>query len=424
MKRIGLVIFWVWVFILFLLPAKDPDLGWQLRCGQLIWQGRGFCSENQFSVLMAGYKWVNHAWGYQALLYPIYKVGGLQIVNSLLMTGAFILFYLALDKWKTMYKLLAIATVIFLGWGVFNLGIRSQELGFFFLCLVMFLVRKKPILLPLIMLLWANMHGSFMLGLLVILGIGKYKLFLLALIATLINPFGYGIYQEAFRHVNSNLAELIAEWVPPVPVIWWFILVVGIISSAYLFYKKSHWALGILVIAVMILALKARRSVPEFFLVVYFVQSVLEIKFKKIIDDLVILGFIALIIAIVVFRGKGGIDRPDGAIAYLQSQQAEGNIFNRYEWGGYLDWQRPEQKIFVDGRMPAWPTSEKKSPYTIYLETLQTQPGWQETLAKYNIQWILISPKTFMDLLLQPDPKKYGWNEVYRDTNSVVYKKL
>jgi len=108
----------------------------------------------------------------------------------------------------------------------------------------------------------------------------------------------------------------------------------------------------------------------------------------------------------------------------LRQQPEKGNIFNRYEWGGFLIWQLPEYKVFVDGRMPAWEHPSGKSPYTIYLETLQNQPGWEETLKEYNINWILISPGTFMDLLLQPNPKKFGWEEVYRDKISVIYKRV
>lgn len=114
---------------------------------------------------------------------------------------------------------------------------------------------------------------------------------------------------------------------------------------------------------------------------------------------------------------------PCEAVDFLKKQPQKGNIFNRYEWGGFLIWQLPESKIFVDGRMPAWQTPSGKSPYTIYLETLQTQPGWQETLESYNINWILISPNTFMDLLLAPNPENFGWEKAYRDKISVIYRR-
>ena len=42
-------------------------------------------------------------------------------------------------------------------------------------------------------------------------------------------------------------------------------------------------------------------------------------------------------------------------------------------------------------------------------------------LAYYGMEWILISPDTFMDLLLSAAPAEYGWQEAYRDKISVVY---
>ncbi len=111
------------------------------------------------------------------------------------------------------------------------------------------------------------------------------------------------------------------------------------------------------------------------------------------------------------------------AAEFLKKQPEKGVIFNTYEQGGFLIWQLPEYKVFIDGRMPAWPHPSGKSPYTIYLETLQTQPGWQETLKEYNINWLFIGPGTFMDLKIRENPESFGWQEVYRDKKAVIYKK-
>jgi len=74
-------------------------------------------------------------------------------------------------------------------------------------------------------------------------------------------------------------------------------------------------------------------------------------------------------------------------------------IYNRYEWGGYLIKELPDQKIFVDGRMPAWINNKKhESPYLTYLHILQTKGDWVRQLANLQTDYILISPYTFMDL--------------------------
>jgi hypothetical protein len=93
-----------------------------------------------------------------------------------------------------------------------------------------------------------------------------------------------------------------------------------------------------------------------------------------------------------------------------------------YEWGGFLIWQKPNVKVFVDGRMPAWKDENGKSPYQIFLEIIQTQPGWNEKLNQLKTDYILISNGTFLNLLLQKEANKYRWQPVYRDDIAVIYK--
>ena len=53
---------------------------------------------------------------------------------------------------------------------------------------------------------------------------------------------------------------------------------------------------------------------------------------------------------------------------------------------------------------------------------IQTQPDWNETLKKWHTNYLLIGNGTFLDLLLQKDAAKYGWQEKYRDRVAVVYR--
>ena len=462
------LVFFIALFVVFLLPPVDPDLGWQLRCGELFWQERSFCEDNQFSVLLGNYSWPNHAWGYQATIYPIFKFAGLQgltIFNALLMTAAFGFLFAAI-RGRTLEKMLGILATIYFGWGVFSFGLRSQLIGFFFFNLTLYLLTKmkeRPklaFLLPLVMLVWANTHGSVILGLILILFYlisyaiasqikhGLKNLIttpllassLLATAVTLINPFGFKIYEEAWRHFSGpiDLSKLIAEWVPPQPHIQQIILISGAIVFAFVVYKslreqKYSALISSLLIPIFALwALKARRNVPFHFVIIsYSLLNSLKTKTSPLRNQLAALLAVGLLLYGLIVQLPKAIeynncqrDVPCEAVKFLKTQEEKGNIFNRYEWGGFLIWQLPEYKIFVDGRMPAWSHPSGKSPYTIYLETLQTRPGWEETLEKYNIDYILISPNTFMDLKLRPDPTSLGWQEVFRNKTSVVYKKL
>ena len=494
------------LFLIFLLPPTDPDLGWHLRCGQLFWQEHSFCEQNQFSVLLENYSWPNHAWGYQAMIYKIYQffgIHGLTIFNALLMTAAFGFLYLAVKN-CTFEKMLAILATIYFGWGVFSFGIRSQLVGFFFFNLTLWLLTgirhsdpersrrgKNPsaclklILPPLVMLLWANTHGSVILGLLLIFFFTASYLIqhaiackiksgkplirmaiareirqnstdliniallispLLAAGVTLINPFGFRTYKEMWKHFAGpiDLSKLIAEWVPPQPHIQQLIVISGAAIFVYLLFKyfttPSFFILHSLFLIPIFTfwALKARRNVPFFFVILsYSFLNTLKPKMSVLRNQLAGLLSVGILLYGLIVQLPRAIeykpcqrDVPCKAVEFLKAQEDKGNIFNRYEWGGFLICQLPEYKIFVDGRMPAWSSEALAkedrpiSPYTIYLHTLQTRPGWQETLDNYNIDWILISPGTFMDLLLAPDPEKFGWKEVFRDKVSVIYKKI
>jgi len=465
------IIFFISLFLFFLLTPFDPNLGWQLRCGQLIWQEKNWCSQNQFSVLMPNYSWPNHHWLYQVVLYPLFKLSGfwgLSIFNAFLITLTFLFFYFSIKKfdWE---KMIAIGVIIFFSWGVFHFGIRSQLIGFFFFNLILWLfsqLKKRPWLmvgLPLITLFWANSHGSVILGIALIFFLGLAQIvksprkskfltlmILFSLTVTLINPSGFKIYQEAWRHfAGIKLKNLIAEWVPPKLLFSSLIFAssLGLFIFLLIISEKREKIKAFFILPFSFLALQARRHLPFYFTFAFwlFLTSSTSQKIfkpwleKKILQENLIIFTAILFLFLGLFLNlpqtiksnsswsnycqSSKLAYPCQAIKFLKKQPGQGNLFNRYEWGGFLIWQLPEQKIFVDGRMPAWPTPSGKSPYTLYLETLQTQPGWQKTLKDYQIEWLLISPKTFMDLKLKPDPKKFGWQEVYRDQVSVIYQK-
>ncbi len=467
MSKLIRLTFLISLFLIFLLPPTDPDLGWQLRCGELFWQEGSFCENNQFSVLLEDYSWPNHAWGYQAIIYPIWSAFGgygLTVFNAFLVTAAFGFLFAAHHRncSSGLQSALAILATIYFGWGVFSFGIRSQLMGFFFFNLTLWLLTKwqeKPklmFLLPAVMLLWANTHGSVILGLILIgvfnlttVVVKRERILPLTVVAmisglvTLINPFGFKIYEEMWRHFSGpiDLSKLIAEWVPPQPQIQQIILVSGVFVLIYLLSKFRTNPPFLLYSLFLILpfafwALKARRNVPFYFVILsYTFLSSLEAKISPLRDQLAALLAAGLLLYGLLIQLPKTLefdpcqrDVPCEAVEFLKGQEV-GNIFNRYEWGGFLIWHLPEYKIFVDGRMPAW--GKSVSPYTIYLHTLQTrqaggqtQPGWQETLDQYDITYILISPNTFMDLKLREDPASFGWRELFRTKNSVVYRKL
>lgn len=71
---------------------------------------------------------------------------------------------------------------------------------------------------------------------------------------------------------------------------------------------------------------------------------------------------------------------------YLKTHPKQGNLFNDYGWGGFVLWQIPEQKVFIDGRLDVY----RKKITDDYFKVLKLQPGWQDVIRNYDITRMLL----------------------------------
>jgi len=454
------LLFLVFVFVLFWVPPLDPDLGWHLRYGQQIFeQGRVF-GDNTIGYFLTDHIWTLNYSRYQWLIFVLEKyigVWSLAVVQSALMVVMF-------GVIKKIFKLDLISGVLvvlyfwLLSLPVVGLGLRPQVLSTIFLVfsLAILIKRRWWWLVPLSF-VWANSHGAFILELIVMsvyfgqLLVKKDKemlkfglIGLLVMGVSLINTFGVGIYAEAFRHSWYPLNKLIAEWLPPGNLgIALILATVSVVAMAVVgmiyknkraLFKKGDWLfLTVSWLFFLGLAFKARRNLSLFGVAsIFLVLNMVKVKIK---DGWWAWVIVSVLIVFIVTK-NGMLDKkidwaliekersyPMGAIEYLKTNDTCQNIYNTYEWGGYLVWKIPSKKFFVDGRMPAWDNVEKKSPYTIYLEIIQARPGWSDRVIGYGTDCLLISKGTFLDLEIRDETKNWGdiWRTVYEDEKSVVY---
>lgn len=481
------------IFLLFFLPPIDTDLGWHLRYGEYFLQTGKILKENEFTYFLADYRWTNPFVLYEILVAGVYRLGGLTALSLAyagLMAAAFGL-YSRISPKLPFVNLLTFLAVAWASWHVFSLGMRAQIFSFLGIITLFLAIRKVPkthpllllFLLPLLFLVWANTHGGFVLGL-AVLGFvtidavirrckpippPRWKrsctsvLFTVLAVssatATLINPYGIDIYKEALRHVQYPLDKLIAEWVPPSFEIKVFIIAITLISVLLTVNSANRQKFFWITLSVLfaLLTFKARRFMPYFgiasgiAIITSYKQRFLQIEqnIQKFATPLLGAGSLILFLWIVPrtlnvdtnwkeYCNANKVKQPCRAVEFIRVNPIQGqNVFTAYEWGGFLEWQLPEYKYFVDGRMPAWFTSpepseggdtpEGKSPYTIYLEIIQAQPGYQEKLDKYGTGWLLIGAGTFLDIELQNKSKENRdrvWNQIYRDNLAVIYSKL
>ena len=455
MKKILITLFFVSVFLLSFFPVKDTDFGWHYRCGKEFLTSGSLCIKNNFSYFLPNYQTYYPGHLYDIIISFVYDHWGflgISFIGSIIFTLAALVFIKIMSNKEIGFITYFISFT--LSYSIFNLGFRPQIITYLFLFILLWVLESKNkrlfFFVPILFLFWVNLHIGFFIGLFVLTffvfhegkGINRsQKLFIIfiSFLTTLINPFGINVYREIFNHFTSPLGQMIAEWVRPSPLHLFLIIFLTVIGLIIIIKQKPiNLFYLLLLISFSFLSLNARRNLPFFYPVFFYVIRTPLNKFRiKLIPLGLLIPILCSIIIFVLiiyvpqtmkfdtswaeYCQKGQIIYPCQAIKKFP--QLIDNVFNTYEWGGFLIWQKSNIRVFVDGRMPAWKDENGKSPYQVFLEIIQTQPGWNEKLNKWQTNYLLITNSTFLDLLLQKESNKYNWQEVYRDNTAVIYKK-
>jgi hypothetical protein len=107
---------------------------------------------------------------------------------------------------------------------------------------------------------------------------------------------------------------------------------------------------------------------------------------------------------------------PEKALSMLWGSEIH-HIFAEDEWGDYLIYHLyPSKKVFIDGRSDFYGDQFGER----YLDLLNVQHGWQNTLDKYRIDTIVIAPKFALTQTLKISPE---WHVVHDDGVAVVFRR-
>ena len=228
----------------------DPDVWWHIKQGEVILATHHVPTKDIYSLTLAGRPWTAYEWFGDVLLATAYRLGGMRGLEALLLVlGSAILVALytlaAVRSGNSKAAFVATATLFVLAAVSFNL--RPQMLGYLFLILTLIVLerfrqgkRGAVWALPILMLVWVNVHGSWIIGLGVIgiylaSGLVEFHLgdiearrwnpsdrlrlatvFILCACATLITPYGTGLAKYPFEVAFSlplGVANVV-EWQP------------------------------------------------------------------------------------------------------------------------------------------------------------------------------------------------------------------
>jgi hypothetical protein len=330
-------------------------------------------------------------------------------------------------------------------------------------------------LLPLLMMLWVNLHGGFAIGfILLVITFGSEVLKWLANIshadnrnrvlwlgaagllcaaAVMVNPYGPQMLAYPFRTVSIGaLQNFIQEWQPPnfhereaqVFIVLWLVTLGAVSYSG----RRLDLTDFFLFATFTALALVARRNIAVFAVVAAPILmthadaalAALQIRWPRLKLDntprplrppTLVLNWALLLLVLAASLLKISLPlspntvqtaiaatAPVGAANYLKAHPVPGRLFNSYNYGGYLIWALyPNMLVFMDGRTDLYDDAFLNEALNVFF----TGSGWQALFARYNISAVLVEAKAPLAtiLLKQPD-----WAIRYRDHNSVVIVKL
>lgn len=462
------------IFIIALFPRGDSDFWWHLKVGQYIAAHHTVPSRDFLSYTFYGRHWIDHEWLAELMLFGLYVAGGLWlqiIVYAAIICATFGLVYLRILK-LGVNRILALFVVT----GAFfsstaSLGVRVQMMTLFFLAAYALLLdqfrrtsdRRYLVALPILMLLWANLHGAFVLGIAVvgITFVGEVlnhlthqegamdredlKALGIALVATIavtvLNPNGVRqlLYPLAFILPNAYTNQIQESASPDfhLPVLMVFEALLLLLVGAMLVRRpRMNWANLLLIIAFTHLALSQVRNVPVWcvliapFLAVYLDGLSSRKKRREVRGALVPILNVALLVVVLLFDGVlfsrningkalAASERrafPVGAVAYMKTHSLTPHVFCTYSWGGYVIWNLfPRYRDFMDSRAD---TLFNDHMLRAYVAIYGAAPDWRSLLRSYHVDDVLVEPAAPIAQVLALAP---GWQRVYHDSYAVLY---
>lgn len=461
---------------------NNADIGFHLKAGQWILENFKFPGNDVFTYTVNTHEYIDMQWLYQVLIFivqSIFGYAGLTFLNVILILASFYLLYRVLQFRKVPLSFIVISLFLILLVVQIRFSYRPELMSWIGIMLLLFIMevyyftkKKNLYLLPIITLIWVNMHGFFIIGLFMIAcyvisiwikdkkpDLYLLKWFGIAIIATLINPYfitgaTYPFYLLTRLDESNIFAQTIFELKSPIGVGFSNLLFelrtyywTAALSLLFfiLTYRKRKIHEFIILLAFFYISYAAVRNVPIFMFYagyilalcltdIFSLEKVKKYtkKLKPVNDALaysLAIAFILISARVVtgnyyISYGSGvdfgvGLNEksfPVKALEHLKKNNLNGRILNDIGYGGWLEWQYPNQ-VFIDGRLEVI----KEDLYKEYLDALNNDK-LPALIEKYNPQMVIFDHGVSYSWIPQLRDLP-GWKLVYLDDNTAVYGK-
>jgi hypothetical protein len=253
-----------------------------------------------------------------------------------------------------------------------------------------------------------------------------------------LNPYGWRLvvypFDAIFRHQLGT--EYIAEWASLdfYTVRGKFVLIVLVLFVVVQLGRQRRWPIEDLAFAIV--AIYAAFAYTRF---LFLAGIIVMPLFAKALssqetadtrtprrrargDRLLWAVVMAALVAVMTLKypGAGKIHSgiaeafPERAVPYVRTLAGQGNLLDTFDWGGYLEWQAPQVKEFIDPRVDVF---VQHGVMADYIRAVHVEDTYA-VLDKYQIRFALLRTHTPMACLLGHSTE---WKRSYDDGQTVVF---
>ncbi|MCK9421985.1 MAG: tetratricopeptide repeat protein [Bacteroidales bacterium] len=469
---IPLVVLSFLIFVISFRQLSDPDLGFHLKYGKWITNNCQFPTKDLSTYTVADHDYIDLHWFFQVIIYGVYRVTGysglsiffcfltLMLSLLLILRNHYFKIPLSITCFLLLFSFLIIDP---------RIAPRPELFSFIFLIVMAFILdlyhethKNYLYILPVIMLLWCNMHALFVLGLIVqaIYIISQLwherkmdKTLLIwtgiSFLVCFVNPYGakgFTLPIELLSRFdpgnvyNQHIQEFMPFFAQPRFVVRDYLLLILLVLTIVIviftrWRRKAHELLLLLFFS--FLAINSIRNIPLFILIVFPILSralsELRNRFSSLRKEIrMFFYFVMILIPLSLIprfltnawyltnnsfnktgMGVNSSHQPVHASDFLLKNHLDGRILNSLGYGGWLSWTIP-QSVFMDGRLEVMQES-------IYNEITESWRGKLSLLVnRYKPELIIYNylkyyPWTFQ-LKEMPD-----WRLIYLDGSAAIF---
>jgi hypothetical protein len=474
---------------------SDGDTGWHVRTGEWIMSHGQVPHKDLFSYTKTGQTWFAWEWLWDVIFAWLHQHWGMAavVVGSALVIALTSALVFQLAFRKSGNPLVAIA-LTFLAVASSSIHFLARPHLFTLLFTAVFYTilerarenRSARLLwwLPLLTVLWTNLHGGWFIGIVLtgLYGAGELAgglfdegpgawraavqrtlpyagIASLCLAASLIGPYTYHLHVHIWEYLTDSFQrEHIQEMLPisfqnPAARYFEIMLLVGGGACLWLLRRKRFTECLLLVFFAHI-GLIASRNIPIFGIVAAPVLALAVAEWIRLLEDapvstwlrnlaqalrsmgdaiggmegewrthIVSVAAFALVTAILYapappanFRARFDAKTfPAKALASLGDSAAQSRIFTYDQWGDFLIYMHPNNRVFIDGRSDFYGRKFEEK----YLDISAVKYKWQQYLNEYGVDTVLLPTDAPLSGALKESSR---WHVVYDDGDAIVFR--